>query len=69
MLTFAPHYAIHYIIVSGPPDILFEQYFNLFSSKPCCSADLRMYVSLLTEDEQETVSGFSLLSLLCGIVK
>ncbi|PVD31460.1 hypothetical protein C0Q70_06872 [Pomacea canaliculata] len=41
--------------LAGPPSELFQQYFELFGSKPCCAADLKMYFCLLTPEELQAL--------------
>ena len=46
---------------TGPPSELFQQYYDLFGSKPCCARDLKNYLCLLTPEELQAVSYLLLL--------
>ncbi|KAK7505933.1 hypothetical protein BaRGS_00002655, partial [Batillaria attramentaria] len=41
--------------IAGPPSELFQQYFDLFGSKPCCAMDLKPYICLLKPEELHTL--------------
>ncbi|KAK7088103.1 N-alpha-acetyltransferase 25, NatB auxiliary subunit-like [Littorina saxatilis] len=41
--------------LAGPPSELFQQYYDLFGTKPCCATDLKAYVCLLTPEELQTL--------------